>query len=331
MTRRRQIQWWIGLGLAAAVLLWLLADALLPFVIAFAIAFMLDPVADRLQARGFSRTLATSLVLFGFLLLAIGFLLLVAPMIVAQAGEFLRRAPFYLDQFRENVLPAIERWRAHLGLDDTNALTAIDATRQHADAFAQWLAGLATGLLSSSIAFIQIMATVILTPVVAFYLLRDWDVMLDKVNSWLPPRYAPTIRELALESNRTIAGYVRGQALVCLSLGAFYAVALMIVGLDFGLVIGLVAGVISFIPFVGTIVGGILAIGTALAQFPPDWLRFSVVVAIFVVGQLAEGHVLAPKLVGSRVNLHAVWVMRWWRAACCSALPVCCWRCRWRR
>ncbi len=310
MTRQRQIQWWIGIGLFALLALWLMRGALLPFVVAFAIAFMLDPAADWLEKRGLGRTLSASIVLAIFVLFLIGFLVLVGPLLVGQAVDFVRHVPEYLSRLHDWAVPVLERWRSQLGLDEPVVASApVEEARRGAADFAQWLAGATSGIVTGSIALIELMTTVVLTPVVAFYLLRDWDLMVAKVDSWLPPRYAPTIRELALESNRTIVGYARGQALVCLSLGAFYAAALTVVGLQFGLSIGLAAGVISFIPFVGTIVGGILAIGTALAQFPPDWARVAIVVAIFVIGQFAEGHVLAPRLVGRRVGLHGVWVI----------------------
>jgi len=309
VTRQRQTWWWLGLGLAALVLLWLLRDALLPFVIAFAIAFLLDPVVDRLEAHGMGRSLAATLVLVLFLLVLVGFLVLVAPMLAAQSADFVRHLPQYLGRLHDWAVPIIDHWRAQLGLSEPTPGAAADQARRSAGDFAQWLAGATASIVTGSIAFIEVAAAVVLTPIVAFYMMRDWDTMVAKIDSWLPPRYAPTLRELILEANRTIVGYARGQALVCLSLGAFYAATLMIVGLDFGLAIGLAAGVISFIPFVGTTVGGVLAIGTALAQFPPDWLRVGIVVGIFVIGQFAEGHILAPRLVGSRVGLHPVWVI----------------------
>jgi len=148
-----------------------------------------------------------------------------------------------------------------------------------------------------------------ITPVVTFYMLRDWEKLLAAIDGTLPLDHADTIRELARESNAAIAGYVRGQALVCLCLGSIYAIGLSLVGLQFGLVIGLIAGAISFIPFVGTFVGAVMALGMALAQFPPDWIGVAKVAAVFLLGQTLEGNVLSPKLVGDRVGLHPVWIM----------------------
>ena len=159
------------------------------------------------------------------------------------------------------------------------------------------------------VAVINLLGLLFLTPVVTFYLLRDWEKVLAAIDGCLPLDHADTIRELARRSNEAIAGYVRGQALVCLSLGTIYAVGLTLVGLEFGFVIGLIAGIISFIPFVGTLVGATLAIGMALAQFPPDWMGVVKVAIVFLVGQALEGNVLSPKLVGDRVGLHAVWIM----------------------
>jgi predicted PurR-regulated permease PerM len=164
-------------------------------------------------------------------------------------------------------------------------------------------------LVAGGLAIFDIIATLVLTPVVAFYMLRDWDNMVAKVDSWLPRRFAGTIRQLGHDADHSIAGYLRGQALVCMILGAFYAVSLALVGLEFGLVIGIVAGVITFLPYVGSLVGGVLAIGMALAQFPPDWVSVAIVAGIFVFGQAVEGNYLSPKLVGDRVGLHPVWIM----------------------
>jgi predicted PurR-regulated permease PerM len=144
---------------------------------------------------------------------------------------------------------------------------------------------------------------------VTFYLLRDWERLVDALDGALPRDHASTIRKLAHESNAAIAGYVRGQALVCITLGTIYAIGLSLVGLQFGLVIGLIAGAISFIPFVGTFVGAVMALGMALVQFPPDWMGVVKVAVVFLVGQMLEGNVLSPKLVGDRVGLHPVWIM----------------------
>mgnify|MGYP002735324443 FL=1 len=170
-------------------------------------------------------------------------------------------------------------------------------------------AELAQGVLTSALGVISIVLFIVVVPVVAFYLLLDWDDMVAKIDSMLPLDHAPTIRRLAREVNAVLAGFVRGQVSVCLALGTFYAVALMAAGLQFGLIVGAIAGAITFIPYVGSLVGGALAIGLALFQFWGDWVQIGIIAAIFAVGQFVEGNILTPRLVGKSVGLHPVWLL----------------------
>jgi predicted PurR-regulated permease PerM len=162
---------------------------------------------------------------------------------------------------------------------------------------------------SGSQSVLNVLSLIVVTPVVAFYLLVDWDRMIAKVDSWVPPRHRPTVRGLAKEINGAISGFIRGQALVCLLLGSWYAVALWLTGLNFGFLIGMIAGFLSFIPYVGSLTGLVLSVGVALVQFWPDWLMIGAVLAIFFSGQFVEGNILSPKLVGEAVGLHPVWLM----------------------
>jgi predicted PurR-regulated permease PerM len=174
---------------------------------------------------------------------------------------------------------------------------------------AAWLGRFAQSLWAGGQAIISVFALLVVTPVVAFYLLVDWDRMVTTVDSWLPVRHRDTIRRLAREIDVAIAGFVRGQAAVCLILGTFYALALTLLGLNFGALIGMTAGLISFIPYVGSLTGLVLSVGVALVQFWPDWTMVLATLAVFVVGQFVEGNILSPKLVGSSVGLHPVWLM----------------------
>jgi predicted PurR-regulated permease PerM len=183
-----------------------------------------------------------------------------------------------------------------------------DATKLAGQALAV-VGGIAGKVAQRGAAVINLLGLLFLTPVVTFYLLRDWPKVIAAINGALPLDHAATIRHLAHESNAAVAGYVRGQALVCLCLGTIYGVGLSLVGLQFGFVIGIIAGLISFIPFVGTLVGATLSIGMALAQFPPEWIGVVKVAIVFVVGHALEGNFLSPKLVGDRVGLHPVWIM----------------------
>jgi predicted PurR-regulated permease PerM len=149
----------------------------------------------------------------------------------------------------------------------------------------------------------------VVAPVVAFYMLLDWDRMVATVDSWVPREHVETVRAIAREIDRSIAGFVRGQGTLCLILGIYYALGLTVIGLNFGLLIGLLAGLISFIPYVGSLTGLILAIGVAFVQFWPDWMWVAAVAGVFFVGQFIEGNILQPKLVGSSVGVHPVWLM----------------------
>jgi predicted PurR-regulated permease PerM len=174
---------------------------------------------------------------------------------------------------------------------------------------ATWIAGFLRGLWSGGQAIISVFALLVVTPVVAFYLLIDWDHMVAAVDEWLPRRHRDTIRTLAREIDRAIAGFIRGQSAVCLILGTFYAVGLSLIGLNFGALIGMSAGLLSFIPYVGSLTGLVLSVGVAVVQFWPDWTWIAATLGVFIVGQFFEGNILSPKLVGASVGLHPVWLM----------------------
>lgn len=308
MNASKHIRFWlIGAALFIAAL-WLLSDMLLPFVAGIAIAYFLDPLVERLQKPLRSRTAASVLALVLVTLLVIGLMLAIAPMIADQAQSLATRVPQYVARLYQRFQPVLEPLRERMGMAPGASANLESAADMASEALK--LAGtFIAGILSRGFAVLNILALLFLTPVIAFYLLRDWPRLIAIVDGLLPRNQASAIRQIARDSNRAVGGYVRGQAIVCLSLAVFYGGTLVLVGLDFGLIIGLIIGVIAFIPFVGSWVGAILAIGMALAQFPPDWISVGVVVAIFAFGQFLEGNILTPKLVGDRVGVHAVWLM----------------------
>ena len=302
-------RFWVGVAALFVLVLWLLNDILLPFVVGAVVAYFLDPVVARLQRYGLSRTLATATVTIVAALIAIGAATAIVPPLIGQVEALVMKAPEYIAQAGMRAKPMIEPIRLRLGLPPLTFQELQSEAAQWAGQALSILGGVAGRVAQRGVAVINLLALLFLTPVVTFYLLRDWPKVLAAIDGALPLDHAQTVRKLAHESNAAVAGYVRGQALVCLCLGTLYGVGLTLIGLQFGFVIGLIAGLISFIPFVGTLVGAATALGMALAQFPPHWISVGEVAGVFLLGHLLEGNVLSPKLVGDRVGLHAVWIM----------------------
>jgi predicted PurR-regulated permease PerM len=242
-------------------------------------------------------------------LVAVGVVMAILPPLFGQIQSLITKAPEYIVKALGRIQPLLEPLRVRLGLDPLSMHDLQSEATQWAGKGLAVAGGIAGALAERGVAIINLLGLLFITPVVTFYMLRDWEKLVAAIDGSLPLEHADTIRKLTAQSNAAIAGFVRGQALVCLALGTFYGIGLTLVGLQFGLVIGMVAGAISFIPFVGTFVGGVMALGMALAQFPPDWIGIVKVAAVFVVGQMLEGNFLSPKLVGDRVGLHPVWIM----------------------
>jgi predicted PurR-regulated permease PerM len=297
-----QAKYW-GIALFAFfVVLWFLGSVILPFLVGGALAYFLDPVADRLERLGLSRVAATSVItLMGVMVLAL-MILAVIPTLIEQLTALINAAPeiarkmqiFLVERFPElsDGTSTIRRTLAEIG-------AAIQAKG----------AALAEGVLTSALTLLSAMVFIVVVPVVTFYLLLDWDHMVARLDALLPRDHANVVRQLATEINAALAAFVRGQLSVCLALGTFYSVALMVAGLQFGLVVGAIAGAITFIPYVGSLVGGSLAIGLALFQFWGDWVSIGIIAGIFAIGQFVEGNILTPKLVGKSVGLHPVWLL----------------------
>ena len=303
---RRGIAFWVASFVLFFVLIFLFREILLPFVVGMATAYFLDPVCDYLEGRGLSRTWATTIVTLVFALLVTLLILLLVPALIGQIVSLLEQLPKYSEIMRTQLEALAERARTTLDPGITQQVRGLAAGS--ADRVVAWVTDAAGGLVAGGFALANLLSLLLITPVVAFYLLRDWDRLVERVDNWLPRDHAETIRAQVREVDRTLAGFVRGQATVCALLGAFYGVALTIAGLDFGLVTGLLAGLLSFIPYIGALTGALASIGLALLQFD-DPVRILVVAAIFGVGQAVEGNYLTPKLVGGRVGLHAVWVI----------------------
>lgn len=298
----RQAKYW---SIATAILLlalWYLGDIIMPFVLGSAIAYFLDPVADRLQSMGLSRVLATVIITIIALMLFTIITLLIVPTLVEQIIALVNSTP---DMFNKLKTVLTERFPSLMDADST--------LRQSLEGLAETIQSkggqLVNGLLSSAMSLINIIILMVIVPVVAFYMLLDWDKMVARIDALLPLDHAKIIRQIARDIDKTLSSFIRGQGTVCLIMGVFYAAGLMLVGLNFGLLVGAFAGIITFIPYIGALIGGALAIGLGLFQFWGDWMSLGMVVGVFAIGQALEGNVITPKLVGNSVGLHPVWLM----------------------
>jgi predicted PurR-regulated permease PerM len=299
MLFERNIVFWIAALAVFVGLLWLLSPILLPFVLGMAIAYVLDPLANQLSKRGVGRLLAALIILSGFAVALILLVLLIAPVIASQLSGFIDNVPVYALRLQAFVSDPTHPWIKRIIGDNLNGAdkSVGDLMRETVG----YLTGMLATLWTKGQALISIFLLLIITPVVAFYLICDWDRMVRAVDQLVPLSQRETVRNLGREIDATISAYVRGQTGLCLILGSYYAVALTLAGLSFGLLIGVLSGLISFIPYVGSLTALVLSLSVALAQFAPDW--------IVLFGQFLEGNVLAPKLVGKSVGLHPVWLM----------------------
>lgn len=305
-TFQRQVVFWVAAFVVFVLVLWLLSEILLPFVMGAAIAYLLTPVTDRIERFGVNRLVAALLIILLMVTAFVVLILLVAPILGGQLSSFIENIPGYVTKLQSLLSDPSRPWVQKLLGAGINADKSIgDLVTQGVS----WLTAFLKSLWSGGRALVSLFSLIVITPVVAFYLIYDWHRMIRTVDSWIPVHQRETVRRLAREIDAAIAGFVRGQTAVCLILGSYYAVALTVSGLNFGLLLGLISGLITFVPYVGSMTGLILALGVAAAQFWPDYASILTVLGIFLVGQSLEGNLLAPKLVGESVGLHPVWLI----------------------
>jgi predicted PurR-regulated permease PerM len=306
-TRAQRVALLVGISVVLILGLRLFASILLPFVLSGGIAYFLDPPVSRMTRLGVPRGLAALLMMVGLAAATLLFALLLYPLILAQIGILVSRVPSYAGQFQNWAGEILAILQDRLGSEFVDSKIR-DLVGGQAGAMLSFLIGAVSGIVGGGFALFNVVSLLVVTPVVSFYLLRDWPLIVVRMDGWLPRRYAGVVRAQAREVNRILSAWLRGQALCCLALALFYAVALSLAGLDLGLIVGMAAGLLSFIPYVGTIVGGVTSIGLAFAQFP-DWHGVVRVALVFVLGQILEGYVIYPRFLGDRVELHAVWVI----------------------
>ncbi|MER8440846.1 AI-2E family transporter [Mesorhizobium sp. M1312] len=304
---RRQIRFWLISAVILAIFLYVFSGILLPFVAGMVLAYFLDPVADRLQRLGLSRLMATIVILFAFIVVLVLAFVILIPVLASQMADFASKLPEYLTRLQSLITSFDPRWlEEQFGVDANGLREGLNSLLTSGFGL---LTTVFTSIWSSGVALVSVVSLFVVTPVVAFYMLLDWDRMVAIVDSWVPRDYVQTVRAIANDINTATAGFVRGQGTLCLVLGAMYATGLTLTGLNFGILIGLFAGLISFIPYVGSLTGLVLAVGVAFVQFWPDWTMVAAVAGVFFVGQFIEGNILQPRLVGKSVGLHPVWLM----------------------
>lgn len=306
MTTRAHVVFWVGAALALLALLVLLGNVLLPFVVGAGLAYLLDPVADRLERMGITRLWASLLILVVVMLLLALILTALLPLLASQLAGLIAQLPAYLQALRVVASELGQEWvtraaEADLGLEASLVKLADRAT----GLFPQVLASLWSG----GLVLLNFLALILITPIVAFYLLKDWDRMMARIDGWLPRPHASTLRRLAREIDEAISGFVRGQVIVILLLTLIYVTGLLVIGLNYGLLIGLGAGLISVVPYLGPLAGFLVGGAVALVQYWPAWTPIAAVIGVFVVGQFIEGNILSPLIVGDRVHLHPVWLI----------------------
>jgi predicted PurR-regulated permease PerM len=307
VTVRLDVAVWLAILAGFATILWLLGDILLPFLLGMAIAYVVDPIVVWLVRRGLSRGIAAGVLVGSSFVAGLATLLIVGPLLLEQAGALLARAPNIVAALYQQAGLAADRLLRVVAVEPRGEIPALLVQAGHR--VEEMLVAWATILLGRGIALANGLALLGITPLVTFYLLRDWPKIVTHIDGWLPRDYADTIRTQARQMDRVLAGFARGAALICAGLAVFYGVALSLVGLDFGLLIGITAGALSFVPYLGALVGFGASVGTALIQFWPDWTWVALVGAIFIVGNLVSDYVVTPWIVGDRINVHPLWVL----------------------
>ena len=303
---RRPALFWLGLLAGFGVILWLLSPILAPFVLGMAMAYLVDPLVGRLERLGLSRATVSGgiiLAVFGSSALVLA---LLVPLLVEQVTSLAARLPDLVARAHQALVPLASELMRRVGAPSSGVPPAPTAeVLQHTASIA---GDLLKRFLARGLALVNLLSLLCLTPLVAFYLLRDWPKLIAEVDGWLPRQHAPRIRQELRKIDAVLAGFARGSAIVCAVLAAYYALALTAVGLEFGLIIGLTAGAVSFVPYLGVIFCLVSSIGVALYQFWPLWGRIALVAGVCVSGQLLQDNLLAPRLIGHQVGLHPLWV-----------------------
>ncbi|MBL0318078.1 MAG: AI-2E family transporter [Alphaproteobacteria bacterium] len=304
---REKLAMWLVIAVLLGLFVFLIKGILLPFVVAAIIAYFLDPAADRLELWGVSRSLATFILCFSFFLIVVTLVALLMPIFSDQFLAFIHKMPEYSMYIETRWMPKVYDVIEHL--DPGAVEKGKEILGDASSSILRYVAQMMGDLWNSGLAVVNVLSLLFITPVVAFYLLKDWDKFIEHINHLLPLEYAETIRQQCKEIDKTISAYIRGQTNVCLFLAVFYGIGLTAVGLQFGLFIGMATGILTFIPYVGLLFGFVVGMIVGGFQFWGDWTHLGMVVAVFAVGQIVEGNIVTPRLVGKKVGLHPLWIV----------------------
>ena len=303
----RPIVFWFAIFAALIALMVLLHEMLLPFVGGMALAYLLDPLATRMERLGMNRLVATLTIVALSIVGVIAPIALAGPVIIRELAHFIDDLPLYVRQLRELATDEHRPWLSKIVGDGLGQ--AERSFGELTTLATDWIGAFLQSVWSGDRGLVSVLSLLIVTPIVACYLIYDWNEMTAIVARWVPPARRETVLALAREVDDTIRRFVFGQGALCIVLGLFYMIALSLIGLKHGLLIGLVVGLISFVPYLGSLTGIVVSTCVAIAQFWPNWLHILIVPAIFFVGQSLSDYVLSPYLVGRRVNLSPVWVL----------------------
>ncbi len=308
MSLRNQVLIWAGIVFSTILLLWVFRSILLPFVIGLTLAYLLNPVVNWLQRIHINRPWAAMILLTLVITIIIGLLLALVPLVLQQILGLTGRLPGYIGDLRELIQQWAPQFNEWLGAERAQQLEG--SLTDLIGKGVELVGGLTATLAASGLTVINTIAVLFITPVVAFYLLVDWEGMMRKADDLLPRQYQTEIRGVLREIDQAMAGVIRGQGGVILVLCVYYATALTVTGLNFGLAIGLIGGLLSFVPYVGFLTGFVLSMTVAVVQFwPGQWVFILIVLGIYLVGQFLEANILYPKLVGQSININPVWLM----------------------
>lgn len=300
----------IGVSILLIFLFLKAKPILMPFITSLILSYFLNPVVSKLKKKyDITRTASSIFILLAFYLILLSALFVLLPIIYKQFLEFASLVPLYFEVVVGSFYPKILDFINNLGFKIDTDAASLFARENLADNAINLSHNFANNLISSTLNIVNIFSIIFIVPILVFYILKDWDTLITTMQKHLPKAWAQDIKELSSNIDKTLSSYLRGQFNVCLILGTFYAVGLSLSGLKFGFIIGLLTGFFSFVPYIGMLIGVIIALIVGIFQWGFDLVNYSIVGTIFIVGQLVEGNFLTPRLIGSKIGVHDVWVI----------------------